>query len=342
MEPAESAKQPVKRKRRPRSPARGQKPAVSTTKPEALEPAEAHVEAEAEAAERASVQAKGEALEGPPAEEVPSAQPAARELYDILWDTGLPNVATLARKELSALFLTPIAYVVGALVIALTSLFGFLPQINGNQPVAMVGVFNWLALMMVFFTPLYTMRLLAEEQRSGTLEQLMTSPIRFWELVAGKWLGAFLFFAATIATTLVYVVLISTYQQLHTPATILGFHMSLPNVDYGAIFTGYVGILLLGASWVALGLLASSLTHNQIIAAVIGILVLIVLQYGFGVLAGFATAPFSDLFEYLSASNRAQSFNHGQIVLRDLLYFVTLTAGTLFVTTRVVESRKWR
>jgi len=263
-------------------------------------------------------------------------------LYELAWGMGVLSVAALARKELSTIFRSPMPYVVGAVVIILTSIFGYLPQVNANAPVTMAGVFSWLALMMGFFTPLITMRSLAEEDCSGTLEQLLTSPIRFWELVAGKWLGGFLFYAAMVSFTLVYVILMSAYQQAHTTGTILGMRLSLPSLDYGSVFTGYVGVLLIGAAWVALGLLASSLTRSQIIAAVVGIVTLVALQYGFGALAAFVTPPLSDALEYLAASSRAQSFNQGQIVLRDLVYFVTLSMGALFATTRIIESKKWR
>jgi ABC-2 type transport system permease protein len=263
-------------------------------------------------------------------------------LYDRVWDTGLPNVATIAGRELGSLFVSPIAYVVGAAVIVPTSIFGYLLQINANAPVTMAAVFNWVALAMVFLTPLYTMRLIAEERRTGTLEKLLTLPVRDWELVVGKWLAGFVFFLATMAFTLVYVVLISVYQQLHTPVTILGLHLSIPNVDYGAIFTGYVGLVLMAAAWAALGLLASSLTSNQIIAAVVGFVVLLALQFGFGPLSQFVSPPWSDFFDYMSASNHAQTFNQGQLVLRDAIYFLSLTVAALFTATRVIESRKWR
>ena len=253
---------------------------------------------------------------------------APGRLHELAWDTGLLNVATLARTELASIFRSPLSYAITAVVIILTSIFGYLPQVNGGEPVSMAGVFGWLALLMGFFTPLCTARSLAGEHRSGQLEHLLTSPIRFWELVAGKWLGGFLFYVVAVSFTLIYVALISADRQAH--------------IDYGSVFTGYLGVLLVGAAWVALGLLASSLTRSQIVAAAVGVAMLIALQLGLGTLAGYLTPPFSDLFDYLAASSRAQSFNQGQIVLRDLAYFLTLSVGALFVTTRIVESRKWR
>jgi ABC-2 type transport system permease protein len=105
---------------------------------------------------------------------------------------------------------------------------------------------------------------------------------------------------------------------------------------------GYVGVALVGAAWVALGVLASSLTSNQIIAAVLGVGILLTFQYLFGQLANFLLPPYSEFFGYLDANTHAQSFDVGRLVLRDVVFFLTLTAAALFVTARVVESRKWR
>jgi ABC-2 type transport system permease protein len=255
------------------------------------------------------------------------AEPAGRSVYELLWDSGLLNVLTLARRGLASLVLSPVAYVVGALVIVPTSVFGYLGQIGGGQPFAMAGVFNWVALSMVFLVPLATMRLLADERRSGTLEQLLASPVRCWELVVGRWLAGQLLFLAAVAFTLVYVVLVSIYQT---------------GVDYGSILAGYVGLALVGAAWVALGLLASSLTRNRVAAVAGGIAALLALQYLSGALAGITSPPVADLLEYASAANRAQSFFDGQLVLGDVVYFVTLTVGALFLAARVVGSRRWR
>jgi ABC-2 type transport system permease protein len=103
-----------------------------------------------------------------------------------------------------------------------------------------------------------------------------------------------------------------------------------------------VGVALVGAAWVALGLLASSLTSNQIIAAVLGVGFLLAFQYLFGTLSTFLVSPYSDFFDYLNAGNHAGSFSAGRLVTKDALYFLTLTVGTLFLTARVLESRKWR
>jgi ABC-2 type transport system permease protein len=283
--------------------------------------------------------------EPPPAEEVvpePMAEPRPAGLYERWWATGLPNVAAVARRDLGALFVSPIGYVVAIVLMLFVGVVGFLAPVLNGEAVLMNTTFNWLTVLMAIFIPVYTMRLLAEERRLGTLEILLTSPVRDWELVLGKWLAGFLFFVATIAFTLVFVVLLSVFQPLHTTASLLGLQFPIPAVDYGAIAAGYLGILLLGAAWVAIGLLASSVTSYQIVAAVLGIVVLLAFQLLFAYAGSVFSAPVGDLLDYLSAFNRFQPFNQGQIFVRDVVYFLSLTVAALFITTRVVESRKWR
>jgi gliding motility-associated transport system permease protein len=119
----------------------------------------------------------------------------------------------------------------------------------------------------------------------------------------------------------------------------LGLHLTLPNVDYGAIVAGYVGVVMVGAAWVAIGLFASSLTSNQIVAAVIGISLLLILYIAFSFLP--LPAPYADLLNQVNASTHAQSFHEGRLAVTDLVYFLTLTMAPLFLATRVLESRRW-
>jgi ABC-2 type transport system permease protein len=273
-------------------------------------------------------------------ESVPPEAPAAPTAYDRLWATGLPNVAAITRRELAAIFVSPIFYVLAAALALLVSIFTYLPNLASEQPFTMADIFALVETLMVFVAPLITMRLLAEERRSGTLEILLTSPVRDWEVVVGKWLGGLVTFAAAIAFTVVYVVLISVQESTTTGYELLGLHLTLPNVDYGGIVAGYVGLLLLGGAWIAVGLFASSLTSNQIVAAVVGIGLLLLLYVAFSFLP--LPQPYSDFFDYLNASTHAQSFHQGRLVLSDVVYFVTVIVAALFLTTRVLESRRWR
>ncbi len=291
-------------------------------------------------------------LTGPPATPGPAepdaGTPREREtpavtLYDRVWASGLPNAAAIARRELSGYFISPIGYVVGAVLALMIAGIGFIGPVGLGQPINFgQQVLALASFLMVFVTPLYTMRLLAEERRSGTLEMMLTSPVRDWEVVVGKWLGCLVFYLATLASTLVLLAFIVALTPTRVGVHVFGHTLSVPNLDYGSILTAYIGVVLVGSAWVAIGLLASSLTSNQIIAAILGIGLLLGLDYVLGVLSHVVIAPYGSLLDYLNATNRAASFNEGRLVLSDFVYFLTLSAAALFLTTRVLESRKWR
>jgi len=267
----------------------------------------------------------------PPASAGPAVAAATpRSAYDVLWDSGLLNVLALARRDLGALLRWPVVYLAGALVIVVTSVLGYRSQLVGGGAVTMAPVFGAVALAMAVFVPVVTMRLLAAEARGGTLELLLASPVRDWELVVGKWLAGLAFFCAASAFTLVYVVLIAVQQPAGGRA------------DAGAVLAGYLGLVLVGAAWVAIGLLVSGLTRNLVVAAVGGAVALLALQYLLGVLGGILSPPLSDLLVYAGAAEHARSFGHGQVVLRDVLYFVSLIAGALFLCVQVVGARRQR
>ncbi|HYW22909.1 MAG TPA: hypothetical protein VE953_02020, partial [Terriglobales bacterium] len=267
--------------------------------------------------------------EAPPAAPGPEPAPAEaaarqtrRTVYDLLWSTGLLNVLTLVRRDLAALFVWPVAYGIAAVVVVPVAILGYLAPALGGQPVAMASVFGWLAVATAFVVPLVTARLLREP-----LDVVLGSPVRFWELVVASWLAGLLFFLAASAFTLVFVALLDVYQG---------------RVDAGAVLGGYAGVVLVGSTWVAVGLLAAALTRHRAVAVAAGILALLGLQYAAGTAAGFLSPPLSDVLDYASAANRAQSFERGQAVLRDTVYFVSLTVGALLLTARALASRRWR
>ena len=272
-----------------------------------------------------------------------SEQPTPRRwgVYEVLWRSGLLNVITIARRELGSYFVSAMAWVVGALVILPVSLFGYLLPILSQNQASMDSVFSIIAFLMLFLMPLYTMRLLAEERRQGTLEMLLTSPLRDWELITGKWLGGFLFFTATIAFTLVYLVLFLYYLQDRVSLHLAGQTVTVGNLDWGTIASGYAGLLLVGATFTAIGVLASSVTQNQIIAAVVGVVGLMLLWY-LGIFSQFLGAPYDSFFDYVGGSNRYAGFSRGLIQVKDVAYFLSLIIGSLFLATRVIESRRWR
>jgi ABC-2 type transport system permease protein len=252
--------------------------------------------------------------------------------HAIAWRSGLLAVSAIARRELMALFVSPVGWVVAAIFTFIVSGFGFISPVLAGRQATMDGVFSVItSFLMLVLIPLITMRVFAEERSQGTLELLMTAPVRDWELAVGKWLGAFVFYALLIATTLVYVAVLAVYLPGH-----------LGTLDLGLIAATYIGLLLVGAAAIAIGVLASSLTRSQIVAFFLALGVLLLIWYA-GALLGLVThSPANQLFEYLGGYNRYQSFSLGDVTLRDTLYFVSLALGALFLTTRLLDSRRWR
>jgi ABC-2 type transport system permease protein len=249
----------------------------------------------------------------------------------VVWRSGLLNVAAIARRELGALFVSPIGWVVAAVFTFLVAGFGFIGTVLAGQQATMEGVSNIITgLLSLILIPVLTMRLIAEERSQGTLELLLTSPVRDWELAVGKWLGAFTFYVLLLATTLVYVVLLAIYVPDKSA------------LDLGLIAATYIGMLLVGASSVAIGVLASALTKNQIIAYVVTLLGLLAIWYTAFLIGFFTTPPLSLFFDYIAGYYRYQPFSLGQVTLRDTVYFASLAVGALFLTTRLLESRRWR
>lgn len=234
------------------------------------------------------------------------------------------NALVIAKRELAAFFSSPIAYVVGAAFLFITGLF-FYFTVAFDSVATLTQVFSVIAVILLFVAPVLTMRLLAEEARSGTLELLLTAPVRDWEVVIGKFVAAFLFFLAMVAPTLYYLYLLSQYGLPDIPVT----------------FAGYAGIVLLGAMLLSLGLLTSAMSANQIIAAVLGI----ALALAFWLVGGVGSSvegPVGNLLTYLGIQNHLADFLSGLVSTSNIVYFLSVTAAALFLATRVLEIRRWR
>ena len=232
------------------------------------------------------------------------------------------NLVTITRREVGATFTSPIFWVVAAGFLAFYGLV-FAAYIGQGQTVqaSMRPLLQLLGTVLLFVTPLLSMRLLSEEQRSGTLELLMTSPVHDWQVVAGKWLSSFVALTVMMGFTLLHAAIM--------------WNLSTKGMDIGPLVTSYVGILLLGAALLAIGTLTSSLTENQVIAAFLGIMVVMVLWF----MAFLAEVPGTDTalgkaMAYAGLSDHYLNFGYGLLDSRDLVYFVTLT--------RALETRRWR
>ncbi len=237
----------------------------------------------------------------------------------------MTKVPAMFRRELNAYFLSPIAYIVIAVFLIYTGFF-FSTSLFENKVVTLKFSVMYIQFILPFLVPVITMRLFSEESKSGTLETLMTAPISDFEVVMGKFFAAFGLYAVMILSTLIYVVF------LHW----------VGNPDYGSIITSYIGLLLMGSVYIAVGILTSAVTKNQIISAVIGIVGLVFL-----LIIGFVhyivgEGFFSECLKYIGTFDHWEAFTKGLVDSRDVIYYITLTVLLLFITIRVVESRKWR
>ena len=235
------------------------------------------------------------------------------------------TVQAVAWKEIQIYFGGPTAYIVALIFLALTGFF-FARDVGGAFPEASLRSFNdWAPVILILMAPALTMRLLAEEQKMGTLELLLTSPVRDWEVVVGKYLASLVFLLATLSLTLYYTILLAVFAS----------------PDPGPIYSGYLGLVLLAAAALSVGMLTSTLTSNQIVAAVVAMGVLVGL-YFVGGASGVAGGVGSTFIDEIGLNSHFEDFAKGIIDTKHVVYFVSLTAFFLFLTIRALESRRWR
>jgi ABC-2 type transport system permease protein len=234
------------------------------------------------------------------------------------------NAWIIARRELYAYFVSPIAYLVAAAFLLLCGIF-FIAGVTSWQDAMLQSMLGSLSIVLIFVAPILTMRLLSREHDQGTIELLLTAPVRDWEVVAGKYLASWLYFLGMIAVTALYLPVLTLYG----------------NPDLGTIGAGYLGLVLLGGALLALGVLASALTRNQVIAAVIGVGASVGLWL-LDLLGGLFGSGARSVIAYLSPSSHYYSFVDGIIDTRDLVYYVSATFVFLFLATRVLQSRRWQ
>jgi ABC-2 type transport system permease protein len=231
----------------------------------------------------------------------------------------------IAWKESKSYFTTPTAYTVGAMFLILTGIF-FVMDVTGAFAEASVRSFvNWARFFTLFLAPILTMRLLAEEQKLGTLELLLTAPVRDWEVVVGKYVASFLALVATFAPTLYYVLLLYVFGA----------------PDTGPVLGAYLGLILYAAAALSVGLMASSLSGNQIVAAVVGIAGLLALSF-LDQVADLVTGVATDVLNGLSMNAHFTDFTRGIIDTSHIVYYVSVAAVFLFLTIRSLETRRWR
>jgi ABC-2 type transport system permease protein len=248
----------------------------------------------------------------------------------------MSNTLTIAGRELRAYFASPIAYVVMAFVMVGLSYF-FTLRLFQTAEANLRGTFDdtWFFLLLV--APIIAMRLIAEEKRQGTLELLLTAPVRDGEVVAGKFLAAVALVACTVAFTLV---LLGVLVLTATPKVKIA-GLSIASLDYGAILASYVGEILIAAAFLSVGVFFSSITSNQIVAAVVTLVVLIMLV----VVSSYATTlngwP-GDALQYLSFTNHLTSFTSGEVNSKDVVFFLSVIGLGLVFAQQALGARRSR
>jgi ABC-2 type transport system permease protein len=246
------------------------------------------------------------------------------------------NIWILFKREMMAYFFSPIAYIVAFCTLVLTGVsfdivIGFLngqPGSNTALQWFFNGIFTWIILLVV--PPVIAMRLFAEEKKAGILEGIMTAPLRDTEYVLAKFLSALFFYVLLWAPTFSYVFVLRSCAKDTTP------------LDMGPVIGGYLSLFLVGMLFMAMGCFASSVTRNQIIAAIISFICcagsFFISIYFYMNTAG----PSRDFFEYISIYPHMQEMTRGILDWRRVVFYFSATSFFLFLTHRVVQSRQWK
>ena len=252
------------------------------------------------------------------------------------------NTWTIAKKELNSYFRSPIAYGVMAFFALIAGYFFYVAVVyfvrRGIES-SMMGqsfpmdvnefvirpVFSNISVIGLFLIPMITMRLFAEEKRTGTIELLLTSPISDLSIILGKWLGGMMLYGAMLLLSAFSMVLLFAYGQ----------------PDWHPIAIGYLGLLLQGGAILALGTFISNCTKNQIVAGVAGFAVALLL-WVIDWVSSFETSITAKVLSYLSVLQHFDSFGKGVLDTKDIVYYVSVIFVGLFLTARSMESLRWR
>lgn len=236
----------------------------------------------------------------------------------------MSSVMAVARRELRTFFASPIAYIVLGGWLVLTGWFFFSPLFVAGEA-SLRGFFFWAPKFFLLLIPAITMRAIAEERKSGTLELLLTMPVQDWQVVVGKFFAALGMVAAGLLFTLPYALTVSSFTA---PGAAF---------DWGPVLAGYVGLLLIAGAFIALGLWASALSKNQIVGFVIGLVVCLAF-YFIDKFAVLLPQGLGELIEYVSLDYHFESIARGVFDTRDLLFYVSVTAAGLVLTTQLISN----
>jgi ABC-2 type transport system permease protein len=235
----------------------------------------------------------------------------------------LSNINTIFRREVKSYFNSAIAYVVIVVFLAIVGWFHTSNLFLSNIA-TMRLLFELVPLVFLFVVPAITMRLLSEEKKSGTIELLTTKPLHDYEIVLGKFLAAWALIGVALLLTLVYYITIA----------------ALGKIDNGPVIGGYLGLMLTAGVYVAIGLFASSLTENQVVAFIIGFVFVFVLFMLDKVLI-YIPESLASIVEFLGIDYHFGNIARGVLDSRDIIYFISLLGFTLYLTVVSLGRRRW-
>jgi ABC-2 type transport system permease protein len=236
----------------------------------------------------------------------------------------MSKILAITNKELTTYFKSSSAYIILVVTITTFNIFFFM-IIDNNQEATLRDVFKVMEFLFVFIIPLLTMKTFAEEKASGTMEFLMTTPTTNTAIVFGKFLGSFIFLTLIMFLTSVYYFIIEFFG---TP-------------DRIAVLTGYFGVWLEGAMFIAIGLLISSLTRSQIVAAICSYIILFMLYFSFSFIQ-YTQGAAETFVRYIATLAHAENLAAGLITVSDLVYYFSIIIFCLVLTRLSIENRLWR
>jgi ABC-2 type transport system permease protein len=229
----------------------------------------------------------------------------------------------ISRREIRTYFNSPVAYIVVTVFTVITG-YLFFNQLFMEKQAELRTLFSFMPFLFMFMVPAVTMRLLADEKSTGTLELLSTMPVRDWEVVVGKFLAALTLVGTAVGLTLVFAISVKTLGPL----------------DRGPAIGGYLGLLLMAAAFVAIGVMCSAFTRNSIVAFIAAFGVCFAL-YLFGRLTQFMPEAIQPLVSFLSIDGHFENIGRGVVDSRDVIYYLSVIGTCLLLATTALESRRW-
>lgn len=247
----------------------------------------------------------------------------------------MKNIWTIAKREYDNYFNGPLAYVVMLAILLPMGIYFSLILFYTSQQALFGGgaapdiqpINGLFVFLMVFLAPALTMRLVSDEARMGTLELLLTAPVRDSELVIGKWLGAMLLIMTLLLITLVYPLVLNNFVD--------------PGIDWMVVISSYLGLILVCGTMLAIGVGVSAIFSNQFASFFVTLGIIFFLYFMIGLPAGLLPQG-GEVFNYLSIQNPYDQMNSGTITLGGIVYYLSLISLGLFAGTTAIEIRRWR